>query len=101
MTKADIAERISLGTELTRKDSADLMETVFSIMKDTLEAGEKLKITAFGNFEVKEKSTRRGRNPQTGEELTIAARKILTFKPSNMLKDAMNSESPDSKSNKR
>lgn len=90
MTKSDIAELIQTGTGLSKKDSAEMMEAVFSIMKSTLESGEKLKIAGFGNFEVKQKANRRGRNPQTGEAITIEARRILTFKPSNVLKAAIN-----------
>jgi len=67
-----------------------MVELLFDVMKSTLESGERLKITGFGNFEVKQKADRRGRNPQTGEEITIEARKILTFKPSNMLKESIN-----------
>lgn len=90
MTKADIAERIQGSTGLTKKESAELMEAVFSIMKTTLEAGENLKISGFGNFEVKKKADRRGRNPQTGETITIAARQVLAFKPSAILKATIN-----------
>lgn len=90
MTKADIAEKIQAATGLSKKDSTQLMESVFSLIKETLESGEKLKITGFGNFEVKQKSDRRGRNPQTGEAITIGARKILTFKPSTLLRQAVN-----------
>lgn len=92
MTKADIVERINVGTGFTKTESMDLLETVFSIMKDTLEAGENIKVAGFGNFEVKGKKDRLGRNPQTGEPLTIEARRILTFKPSNILKAAINTE---------
>jgi len=92
MTKADIAQRITNGSEFTKLESFDLVESVLSIMKDTLADGETLKISGFGNFVVKEKSDRRGRNPQTGEEITIEARRVLTFKPSKMLKDAMNNQ---------
>ena len=60
------------------------------IMKTTLESGENLKISGFGNFVVKQKADRRGRNPQTGETLTIKARRVLTFKPSALLRDAIN-----------
>lgn len=67
-----------------------MVEAVFSLIKSTLESGEKLKIAGFGNFEVKQKADRRGRNPQTGETITIEARRILTFKPSNVLKTAIN-----------
>jgi integration host factor subunit alpha len=59
-------------------------------MKNTLEAGENLKISGFGSFVVKQKNDRRGRNPQTGETITIEARRVLTFKPSNLLRDAVN-----------
>ena len=75
-----------------KKESAELVETVFDLIKSTLEDGDKIKIAGFGNFVVKEKSDRRGRNPQTGEEITIVARKILTFKPSQVLKSAINSQ---------
>jgi integration host factor subunit alpha len=90
MTKADIAEKIQGAIGLSKKESAEMMEAVFSIMKNTLETGENLKITGFGNFSVKQKADRRGRNPQTGEVLTIKARRVLTFKPSNLLRDAVN-----------
>jgi integration host factor subunit alpha len=63
---------------------------VFDIMKTTLEDGDKIKIAGFGNFVVKDKATRRGRNPQTGDEIEISSRRILTFKPSQVLKAAIN-----------
>ena len=90
MTKADIVEKIQTATGLTKKDSAEVMEAVFSIMKSTLESGEKLKIAGFGNFEVRQKNDRLGRNPQTGEAMTITARQVLTFRPSTLLKQAIN-----------
>ena len=90
MTKADLVEKIQTTIGFTKKESADMLETVFSIMKATLETGEKLKISGFGNFEVKQKKDRRGRNPQTGETITIEARRVLTFKPSIVLRDAVN-----------
>jgi len=90
MTKADIFEKVSTSLGLSKKDSAELVEAVFSVMKSTLENGENLKISGFGNFEVKQKADRRGRNPQTGEAITIEARRILSFKPSSILKTAVN-----------
>jgi len=90
MTKADIAEKIQTTTGLPKKDSVAMMESVFTIMKESLEAGETIRISGFGIFEVKPKEARRGRNPQTGEAITIEARKVLIFKPSNVLKDAIN-----------
>ena len=90
MVKADIVEKIQEKTGFTRKDSAELLESVFAIMKKTLESGEKIKVAGFGNFEVKQKKDRKGRNPQTGDSITIEARRILTFKPSVILKRAIN-----------
>jgi len=90
MTKADIAERIHIKLGYSKKESTDLLESLLSIMKNTLESGEKIKITGFGNFETKQKKDRRGRNPLTGETIIIEARRILTFKPSTVLKDHLN-----------
>jgi integration host factor subunit alpha len=90
MTKVDIAERIQSATGFAKKDSAELLETVFSIMKKTLESGENIKVSGFGNFEVKQKKDRIGRNPQTGESVIIEARRILSFKPSMILKNSIN-----------
>ncbi len=90
MTKADIAERIQFNTGMTKKESLEILEGIFTIVKTTLEAGEKIKICGFGNFEVKQKKERRGRNPQTAETITIEARKILSFKPSMVLRSAIN-----------
>jgi integration host factor subunit alpha len=90
MTKADIVEKIYERVGFSKKESAELVELVFDIMKGTLEKGEKIKVAGFGNFEVKEKADRRGRNPQTGDEIIISARKILTFKPSQVLKSLIN-----------
>jgi len=90
MTKADIVEKIRLKIGGTAKESADMLEAVLEILKSTLQSGEKVKIAGFGNFELKDKADRRGRNPQTGETITICARRVLTFKPSQVLKKAIN-----------
>lgn len=92
MTKSDMVEKIYEKIGFSKKESAELVEMVFDIIKNTLETGEKIKIAGFGNFVVKEKADRRGRNPQTGEEIVITARKILTFKPSQVLKASINSK---------
>jgi integration host factor subunit alpha len=92
MTKADIVEKIYEKVGFSKKESAELVELVFDIIKSTLEQGDKIKIAGFGNFVVKEKADRRGRNPQTGEEITISARRILTFKPSQVLKASINKQ---------
>ena len=90
MTKADLIENVYLKTGFSKKESAEIVETVFELIKSTLEQGEKIKIAGFGNFVVKDKSTRRGRNPQTGDEIEITSRRILTFKPSQVLKSSIN-----------
>jgi integration host factor subunit alpha len=90
MTKADIAERIHTNTGLALYDSLKVVESVLAIMKNTLETGEKIKIAGFGNFEVKQKKDRIGRNPVTGATITIEARKILSFKPSMLLRKGIN-----------
>jgi len=90
MTKADLIEKISLMTAFTKKESSEIVERVFDVVKTTLEAGENIKIAGFGNFEVKEKAARNGRNPQTGEIIEIAPRRVLTFKPSQVLKKSIN-----------
>ena len=92
MTKGDIVERVSEKCGVTKKESVDMVESVLNIIKSTLEDGEVIKISGFGKFEVKTKHERRGRNPQTGESITIDARRILTFKPSTILKSAVNGE---------
>lgn len=90
MTKADLIERIHEDVGLSKKEAADIIELVFDLIKDTLGRGEKIKISGFGNFEVRSKHARIGRNPQTGEAIEISARKVLTFKPSPVLKNALN-----------
>ena len=74
------------------KESAEIVELVFDTIKETLERGEKIKISGFGNFIVREKKSRVGRNPQTGQEIEISARKVLTFRPSQVLKNALNTQ---------
>lgn len=90
MTKADIIEQIYEKVGFSKKESAEIVELVFDTMKTTLEKGEKIKISGFGNFVVRSKRPRVGRNPQTGEEIEISARKVLTFRPSQVLKAALN-----------
>jgi integration host factor subunit alpha len=87
MTKADIVERVYKEAGFSKKEAADLVDLVFKVIKDTLAKGEKVKISGFGNFSIRDKSTRVGRNPQTGEAMNISARRVLTFKPSQILKE--------------
>ncbi len=92
MTKADLIEAVYMKVGLPKRESAQLVETVFEILKGTLEQGEKVKISGFGNFVVREKKSRMGRNPQTGEGIEITARRVLTFQPSQILKTKMNGQ---------
>ena len=93
MTKADIIEAVyeKVGG-FSKKEAAEIVESVFHQIKETLERGEKIKISGFGNFIVREKKARIGRNPQTGDEITISARRVLTFKPSQVLKNILNGQ---------
>ncbi|HOJ52581.1 MAG TPA: integration host factor subunit alpha [Syntrophales bacterium] len=90
MTKIDIIQELYEKLNFSKKDAARIVESVFDIMKDALARGEKIKISGFGNFIVKEKKPRRGRNPQTGEEIIISERKVLTFKSSQVLRKSLN-----------
>jgi len=90
MTKADIVEQIYEQVGFSKKEAAEIVEMVFDTIKETLERGEKIKISGFGNFIVRDKKSRVGRNPQTGDSIEITARKVLTFKPSKGLKLRLN-----------
>ncbi|GIW43438.1 MAG: integration host factor subunit alpha [Candidatus Binatia bacterium] len=90
VTKGDIIERVCARLHCSRGEGAELVEAVFEIIKHRLEQGEKVKISGFGNFTVREKRPRRGRNPQTGEEIIIRGRRVLSFKPSHVFKRAVN-----------
>lgn len=93
MTKADIVARIYEKVGFSKKDATDVVEATFEIIKTCLEKGEKVKLSGFGNFIVNSKRPRKGRNPQTGEEITIVGRKVLTFKASQILKKDLNTMS--------
>lgn len=100
MTKADIVQAVytQLGG-FSKKESADLVDLVFETMKETLGRGEKIKISGFGNFVLRDKRQRQGRNPQTGDPITITERRVLNFKASQLLKQALNEEEPRPQSN--
>ncbi len=87
ITKADIVERVYKEAGFSKKEAADLVDLIFKVIKETLSRGEKVKISGFGNFSIRDKATRMGRNPQTGEAMPISARRVLTFKPSQILRD--------------
>ena len=95
MTKADIVERVYERIGFSKKEASELVEMVFGELKGTLCRGEKVKISGFGNFVVREKKERIGRNPQTGDQIMISARRVLTFRPSQVLKAMLNGESTE------
>jgi integration host factor subunit alpha len=77
MTKAQVVEHLFEKVGFSKKDSSDVVEMILETIKEALIKGEKVKISGFGNFVVKEKKARRGRNPQTGDDLTISERRVL------------------------
>ncbi len=90
MTKWDIVERIHEKVGFSKKEASDIVESIFEIIKSRLQQGEKVKVSGFGNFVISQKRPRKGRNPQTGDEITISGRRVLTFKSSQVLKKGMN-----------
>ncbi len=90
LTKADLVQKVYQTHDLTKVQAIDAVEKFLSISKNCLENGEDLLVSGFGKFNVKEKKARRGRNPQTGDELILAERKVVTFKPSGILRDKIN-----------
>jgi integration host factor subunit alpha len=90
MTKADIVERIYEKVGFSKKEATDVVESIFELLKGRLQQGEKVKISGFGNFIINEKRPRKGRNPQTGDEIIISGRRVLSFKPSPVLKKSIN-----------
>ncbi len=92
LTKAKLAEILHNRVGVTKKEAGDLVDEVFGLMRDTLIDGDKVKISGFGNFVVRDKAARRGRNPQTSEEIIIARRRVLNFRPSQVLRSALNED---------
>ncbi len=90
MTKVDIIENIYEKVGFSKKEVSKIVESVFDIIKETLEHEDKIKISGFGNFVIRRKRARRGRNPQTGSDIEISPRRILTFKPSQVMKAGLN-----------
>lgn len=90
MTKAELTRKLHESMGITHKEATIYIETVLDLLKGSLESGEQVKVSGFGVFEVKQKNARQGRNPQTGEKIILPARRVLTFKPSSVLRDAVN-----------
>ncbi len=91
LRKIDITESVYEQLSIPKKDCVGIVESLFEIIKDDLGKGNDVKISGFGKWTVKAKNKRKGRNPKTGEGLTIDARRVVTFKPSTLLRDALNS----------
>ncbi len=90
LTRADLAEAVVRKVGLPRNESQELVELVLSEISGSLARGEQVKLSSFGSFGIREKGERMGRNPKTGEEVPITPRKVLVFRPSNIMKDRIN-----------
>ncbi|MFB5265977.1 HU family DNA-binding protein [Paenibacillus enshidis] len=89
MNKTDLINQVSEKAELSKKDATKAVDAIFDAISEALQSGDKVQLVGFGNFEVRERSARKGRNPQTGEEIEIPASKIPAFKPGKALKDGI------------
>ena len=89
MNKTELVKVVAEQAELTQKDAAKAVDALIETISETLAQGEKIQLIGFGTFEVRERSARKGRNPQTGEEIEIAASKVPAFKPGKELKEAV------------
>ena len=87
LTRMDLSEAVFREVGLSRNESAQMVESVLQHVSDALVAGETVKISSFGTFSVREKASRIGRNPKTGEEVPISPRRVLSFRPSHLMKD--------------
>lgn len=87
LTRMDLSEAVFREVGLSRNESSQLVERVLEMMSDALVEGEQVKISSFGTFSVRSKTARVGRNPKTGEEVPISPRRVLTFRPSHLMKD--------------
>ena len=102
MTKAELVEDVARAAELTKKDAERLVEIVFESIIETLNQGEKIELRGFGSFRVRERVARRGRNPKTGDPVSIPAKRVPYFKPGKELKELINDDnsgSPQSAAN--
>ncbi len=95
LTRADLSEAVHRQVGLSRTDSAELVKEVLDCMSNALAAGENVKLSSFGTFMVRTKKGRMGRNPKTGEEVPITPRKVLVFRPSQIMKNRVNGEAGD------
>ena len=87
MTKAELIERVAVATDVTKKQAESIVDTVFEAIVHSLKEGQKIELRGFGSFRLRERGARMGRNPKTGEEVPIHPRRVLTFRPSHLMKD--------------
>ena len=92
MTKKELSEKIHRKIGLSKRESAEIVEYFFQLLKNNLTAGNGIKLPRFGSFRVQQRKARKGRNPSTGETIEIGSRKAVVFKPSRFLRDAMDSK---------
>jgi integration host factor subunit alpha len=86
LTKADIADRLFEEVGLNKREAKEFVDAYFEAIREALENGENVKLSGFGNFQLREKNQRPGRNPKTGEEIPISARRVVTFRPGQKLR---------------
>lgn len=91
MNKTELVEKVAESTGKTKKDAGQVVEAVLNCISSALQEGDKVTLIGFGNFEVRERAARTGRNPQTGEEIQIEASRVPSFKPGKQLKESVNS----------
>ncbi len=96
LTRADLSEAVHRKIGLSRTESADLVKSVLDLVSDTLVEGQPVKLSSFGTFMVRSKNGRIGRNPKTGEEVPITPRRVLVFRPSQVMKNVINGLEPGS-----
>ncbi|MEP7038870.1 MAG: HU family DNA-binding protein [Acidobacteriota bacterium] len=92
MTKADLVESVAKEAEMTKKDAEQLVEIIFDSIVSTLNKGEKIELRGFGSFRVRHRNARKGRNPKTGEAVSIPAKRVAYFKPGKDLKELINTK---------
>lgn len=95
LTKADIAEHLLTQLGMSKREAKDMVEAFFEEIRQALERGEQVKISGFGNFDLREKNQRPGRNPKTGEDIPISARRVVTFRPGQKLKARVENVEPN------
>lgn len=94
LTKAEMAEHLFEKLGMNKRDSKDLVESFFEEVREALESGEQVKLSGFGNFDLRQKNERPGRNPKTGEDIPIRARRVVTFRPGQKLKSRVENTEP-------